>query len=318
MAGVASPSTTPEGPFQMSEITVRPDGPEGQPDHVTPAFIHSYRCDFALSNPPADAECYCPAPGEEPKRCGHLSEVACECGDYDEAPDARTEMQIGLVHYRVAIGDPLPCGATDVRLSSSDPAEVTCAGCGEVAAPAPVEAERRTVSLEVLTAEMLRFVPPGTYTELLVATTVGIVLRVSGEPVAVPETDVDWPREHRQPADVLAQMLQQARFYASDAGDGELLMPTPDVLAALSGSTGATFWTGPVPTRADAIEPGWLVLGFSGPDTEEPVDAKTSDCGAETCPWPGDCTALSIGGSEPIHFADWTTLTVRIPAAVTR
>jgi len=52
-------------------------------DHAPPEFVHSHRCDFSLRNPPADAECYCPAAGDEPLPCGHVREVACECADYE-------------------------------------------------------------------------------------------------------------------------------------------------------------------------------------------------------------------------------------------
>ncbi len=205
---------------------------------------------------------------------------------------------------------------------TTDRAQVTCAECaGKLVDEQLAEPERRTVSLEVLTAELLRFVSPHTYTELLVATTVGIVLRVSGEPVAVPETDVDWPREHRQPADVLAQMLQQARFYASDAGDAELLMPTPDVLAALDDRPDAQLLTAPVWVLAMDVKPGHLLVGeVDGKEYLELVVA-VEDCEDAGCINGATCVVLSIEQgvfTEPSHSNGYSRTEVRIPASVTR
>lgn len=44
---------------------------------------HHYRCDYALTPVPADAECYCPMPGEELLSCGHQQEQGCECADFE-------------------------------------------------------------------------------------------------------------------------------------------------------------------------------------------------------------------------------------------
>lgn len=259
----------------MSEITVRPDGPEGQPDHVTPDLKPLTPCAFHepdCGNVTLGWDPDPPQPAVEPER---------------EAPQHFGEME-----------------------------------------PAPVEPERRTVSLEVLTDELYMVAAGadmiGGWTAAVpVEAKVGIVLRVDGEAVAVAEVDTDWTRPTRQPVDVLAALLRQAQFYATEhealrPGGAELLMPTPDVLAALDGRPDATFWTAPVPVTARHVEEGWLVVGYSGPGMEEPVEAKNPDCGEADCPWPGDCTQLTIGDDKPQHFADWTTLTVRIPAAVSR
>jgi hypothetical protein len=212
------------------------------------------------------------------------------------------------VHLRIAIGDPIPCGSTTVRASTANLAEVTCAGC---------RPERRTVSVETLTDE-LRALAAREYTggaaELLPLAKVAIVGRIDGRADAVTDIDSDWPYDG---AASLAVVLHQAQGRALNAG-AELLMPTPDVLAALSGSPDATFWTAPVPVTARHVEEGWLVVGYSGPGVEERVEAKSTDCGEVDCPWPGDCTLLTIGEDKPSHFADWTTLTVRIPCAAKR
>jgi len=178
--------------------------------------------------------------------------------------------------------------------------------------PAPVEPERRTVSLEVLTDELREAAA-----EAEDDAKVGVVLRLNGEAVAVPEVDVPWGSRRKHPVAVLEAMLRQAQYYAADNPGAELSMPTPDVLAALDGRPNASFWTAPVPITCRWIEPGWTVVGYSGPGVEERVEAKSGDCGETDCPWPGDCTLLTIGDNKPAHFADWSTLTMRIPAAVT-
>ena len=187
-----------------------------------------------------------------------------------------------------------------------------------------VEPERRTVSLEVLTDE-LRDVPMD-YEPETGATNypppdarVGVILRYADKPVQVTDVDSDWRRDKRarSTAAIFGLMLLRATHVADHGA--ELLMPTPDVLAALNGRTDATFWTAPVPVRAEDVQEGWISYGYSGPGVEEPVTAKNKECKDPACPWPGDCTALTIGADpKPQHFADWTLLDVRIPASVTR
>lgn len=47
------------------------------------SYAHHWRCDYALNSEDPAAECYCPMPGEELKRCGHLQEEDCWCSEVD-------------------------------------------------------------------------------------------------------------------------------------------------------------------------------------------------------------------------------------------
>lgn len=221
-------------------------------------------------------------------------------------------------------------------------AEDACEGCTP---PSAAEPERRTVSLEVLTdqlradeddrrreaaheASKMR-VDGETEKPILLpaAARVGIVLRLDGEAVLVPETDGMWLASFRQPADVLAQLLRQARFYADDHDDAELLMPTPDVLAALAGTPDARLLTVPVHVLAMDIQAGMLLYATDddgdGAETLELVTAA-DDCTGPDCVNGVVCAVLTVpgGGFEDpvVHFNAYSRLQVRIPAdqAVTR
>ncbi len=129
------------------------------------------------------------------------------------------------VHYRVAIGDAIPCGAQVVRRSTANPAEVTCPGCHE----------RRTVGLEVLTDELRRSITApelSRYPDARVAT----VIYLNGDRHDIMDSDAEWRAQFGddRPALILTRMLGAASAWAADLG-AELAMPTPDVLAALSG-----------------------------------------------------------------------------------
>jgi hypothetical protein len=86
-------------------------------------------------------------------------------------------------------------------------------------------------------------------------------------------------------------------------------------LAALAGTPDATHWSATLPIRADQIQVGWLALGFTAEDGADLVTG-VADCTDRTCAWHGGCVVISAG-TEPIHFAGWATMQVRIPAAVT-
>ena len=198
--------------------------------------------------------------------------------------------------------------------------------------PAPAVTERRTVSLERLTDE-LRALAAQEYTGdnavILEGATVGIVGRIGGRADAVTDVDSDWFRSGIAPGQVLASMMQQARGRAQSAG-AELLMPTPDVLAALDGRPDATFWTAPVPVMHRDMQPGWLLISYAdegdsvpaGTERQELIEAIT-DCtpeladGVHAAAYATDCRVLTVGG-QPCHFDNWLTNLVRIPAAVTR
>lgn len=240
----------------------------------------------------------------------------------DLAPVERIHFDAGHVDQRAACGYDLDRNGPEGW--TTDRAKVTCPECaGKLVDEQLVEPERRTVSLETLTDELRAAEPalpdadPAKATWIPDHARVGIVLRADGAFVAIVETDADWIRKHASVA-LLSRMLQQAEHYAQDGG-ADLVMPGADVLAALDGRPDATFWTAPVTVRAEDVQEGWIAVGYSGPDIEEPVTAKTAQCKDPGCPWPGDCTALTIGDEEkPQHFADWTLLDVRIPCAVTR
>lgn len=43
---------------------------------------HAWGCDYALVPIPADAECYCPMPGEQGiASCGCLVDACCDCAE---------------------------------------------------------------------------------------------------------------------------------------------------------------------------------------------------------------------------------------------
>lgn len=205
---------------------------------------------------------------------------------------------------------------------TTDRAKVTCAACvstlvdEQLAVPTPAP-ERRTVSLEVLTDELLALAAVeyvGTDADLLTRAKVGIVGRIGGRADAVTDVDRDWHASSG--ADVLANLIRQAQGRAFNAS-AELLMPTPDVLAALAGQPDLQPWTAPISVRALQVQVGWLAVDFTREGADDLVTA-VGDCEDETCPWTGDCAPISCG-TEPVHFATWQGVTVRIPAGpVTR
>jgi hypothetical protein len=205
--------------------------------------------------------------------------------------------------------------------------------------PVPPPAEHRTVSLEVLTddlrwaenarrrddafeASKLRVDGELEKADLLpAAARVGIVLRLDGEAVSVPETDAMWLAGFRQPPDVLEALLRQARHYADDHDGAELLMPTPDVLAALAGQPVGGF-TATVQSRWGLVQPGWLVLVETMVADERDsvwllVEDRT-ECPDEGClvaqgsPW--SCAVTTVRGQGFQHRNAFHACSVRIPA----
>lgn len=188
--------------------------------------------------------------------------------------------------------------------------------------PAP---ERRTVSLEVLTPE-LRAMLPGTTErdrEQRDAARVGVVLRVGGRAMVVPDTDAPWQEIHSaHPLKILRGLISEmitgaSRLRYTEDQPVELLMPTPDVLAALAGTPEATFWSAEVGLRADQVMGGWLIVGWASEGDAALVTA-IDECADRTCSWHACCTVITAGGAEPVHTPDFSDVTVRIPAAATR
>jgi hypothetical protein len=186
--------------------------------------------------------------------------------------------------------------------------------------PAPA-AERRTVGLEVLTDELRKlFDVWGTRGPL-----VGIVCRVNGEAVDVPEIQTLWEAPYRKPADVLAKMLTQARSYADgiegNAG-AELLMPGADVLAALAGQPVGRY-TASVPSSYGVVQAGWLVGvetvrgGVYGLEWLLVEDRSSCSRPAECVVAGGvakDCAVVTMRGRGVQHLKSWHPVYVRIPA----
>lgn len=137
---------------------------------------------------------------------------------------------------------------------------------------------------------------------------VAIVARVGGHLGGVWDTDADWMCTR---ADLLVAMLRSASDLAAD-GEAELLMPTPDVLAALDGRPDATYWTAPMGLRADQLRRGMLVDDFTFVGRRELV-REVTDCDADDCVWGDSCTVVVVDGSEAVHFADWNPFVARIP-----
>jgi hypothetical protein len=188
----------------------------------------------------------------------------------------------------------------------------------------PVEPERRTVSLEVLTPALLAEEEGRRRTEaaetgvsfepIPAAAAVAVVARVDGLLCGVFDDDTGW---RCKGPDLLAALLRSGRDLADD-GDAELLMPTPDVLAALDGKPNDALWTSEITMRADQLEPGWAITNYAAEGAAAVVTAVDDQCQDETCPWHGTCIAVTAGGLEPLHVSTWSTFEVRIPVSVTR
>lgn len=298
--------------------TVPNQPPEGEPNNITPS---PWRCEVH---------------GGGLGWCEPTDNIPCAATFYNDAIGHRPGYVAGECGHAVALSE----WRAGFRV---------CERCPDPRAPEVVEEtpERRTVSLEVLTDELreaeddrrreqaheaskMRMDGELEKPNLLPASAkVGIVLRLDGEPVLVPETDAEWVAGFRQPADVLEALLRQARFYADDHDDAELLMLTPDVLAVLAGKP-ATFWTKPVNMSVVGIEPGWQLVGdVDGVQTFETVLRREYCSGSDGCT-DEDCIILVVHDGRPlaqpgtlivpalsgqrVHLLGWLRPQVRIPA----
>lgn len=181
-----------------------------------------------------------------------------------------------------------------------------------------------TVGLEVLDEQLLQLAADGKAREmrelarepqpLPEGTRVGVVIRVGGKAVEVPDVDTDWTHI-RTRTGVLAELLIQAAYKCGR--DMQPKMPTPDVLATLDGTPDATFWTADVQLRADQVAGGWLIIGWAS-EGDAALVTDIDECADQTCSWHACCTVITAGGAEPVHTPDFSDVTVRIPAAVTR
>lgn len=234
-----------------------------------------------------------------------------------------------------------------------------CPTCGDVAdyaadqlldrereAAALAEPERRTVSLEVLTDE-LRAAGNAVFAArdaefddepwvLPADAVVAVVIRTAGTGALVEifDTDATWRQlpGHDDSMVVLRDLLQVVVGLHGGGLEGipasELLMPTPDVLAALDGRPDATFWSAPVPVMHRDMQSGWLLITYAdegdsvpaGTERQEPIEAIT-ECtpeaadGIHPAAHSEECRVLTVDGT-PCHFDTWLTNLVRIPCGV--
>lgn len=190
--------------------------------------------------------------------------------------------------------------------------------------------ERRTVSVEVLTDELRALANAEREAEAAqfrrddpdlvpASACVGVIFRVNGSATGVPYVNTDWSYE--LPAHGFASLLKQAQGIA-DQDAAELLMPTPDVLAALDGRPDAQLLTAPVHVLAMDIKAGMLLRSTDddgdGAETLELVTAER-DCDDPECIQGATCIVLTVGGHEDpdVHFNGYSRIEVRIPVGVT-
>lgn len=371
----------------MSETTVRPDGPEREPDNVTPCWackgtgqdrvgddleyevFECAACDGTGLNgarvieaqglrdlevatrdgqPIAMAEVIHFDAGrlDQYAACGYdldrnpegwttdHAKVTCSACELEITPDEGDEDDLVPAP---GCGHPMPPGV-DCCVSTQAPAEVpVCLAasrhggiCGQPAPcdgsrhvePAPVVDERRTVSLETLTPALLaeeeqrRRVEAReqgvSFEPIPAAAKVAVVARVNGLLGGVWDTDADWMATR---ADLLVAMLRSASDLAAD-GEAELLMPTPDVLAALDGRPDAQLLTAPVWVLAMDVTPGMLLA----PESAAPQRQVTGmpKCTDPDCVY-GSCTVFVVDELPgELHQSGYARTRVRIPAEVTR
>lgn len=187
--------------------------------------------------------------------------------------------------------------------------------------PAEPPAEHRTVSVEVLTPELLA--------EAWLTRedgTVGVVLRLDGALCDVDKTDEPWIE--RPAAVKLIDLLRHAEGVAASVIDpsqaAELLMPGADVLAALAGQPVGSY-TAPVPSSYGVVQSGWFVgvetrLGDGSPGHEWLLVEDRRDCpDPRNCVVAGGdartCAVVTVRGRGVQHIETWRPVYVRIPAA---
>ncbi|MER7002244.1 hypothetical protein ABT297_04235 [Dactylosporangium sp. NPDC000555] len=189
--------------------------------------------------------------------------------------------------------------------------------------------EQRTVGLEVLTPELREAADAERTAEepeymqrvgrqLLAGARVAVVLR-EGAKAAVGVVDTDWSKL-RAPL-LLARLIQHAKGQADECG-AELLMPTPDVLAALAGRPVGRY-TATVESRWNVVQPGWLVLVDTLVAGQADVEWLTvdwrKDCTDPACEvatreaW-SSCAVVAVRGQGVRHREAYRAIHVRIPA----
>lgn len=234
-----------------------------------------------------------------------------------------------IVHFDTDKIDQLAACGYDLDVQgpdswSTNPARVTCSPCkATLEAPAPREPAplRCTISLEVLTPPLRAIANAVRRQDMRIpdSATVAIVKRLGLEPVAVPEVDAEWRSVwNHEPTDILARLLRQARMYADAEPDTEVLMPGPDVLAALAGRPVGGY-TAAVPSRYDVVQPGWFVLvevrtAAGEQDFVWLLVEDTRACDDRECPRPG-CAILTVRGQGIRHHVGDFPVGVRIPAS---
>ena len=331
--------------------TVQNPPPEGEPENITRERVEVG----------ADG-CGCPITGEMIAVDGELRGDVEGTERVEHRPGcwAAAAANAPLVHYDLDHLDAVTaCGLNLEHLPSRksftpNPAHVTCPECTttlvdeQLTDQAPPEPTRRTVGLEVVTDQLRADDASWRYVSGVDALTnlplpddarVALVCRDHGRLIGIPETDVTWGNRGRGPADMLSILLRQGRQLADglhgDAG-GALLMPTPDVLAVLSGVS-ATFWTKPVNMSVVGIQPGWQLVGdLDGVQTFETVLRREYCSGSDGCTGGEDCIILVVHdgralaqpgtlivpalSGQRVHLLGWLRPQVRIPAdqAVTR
>lgn len=237
-----------------------------------------------------------PAPG-----CGHPMPPGVDCCVSTQAP-AEVPVCLAASRHGGICGQPAPCdGSRHVE-------------------PAPVVDERRTVSLETLTPALLaeeeqrRRVEAReqgvSFEPIPAKAKVVVVARINGLLGGVWDTDADWMATR---ADLLVAMLRSASDLAAD-GEAELLMPTPDVLAALDGRPDAQLLTAPVHVLALDIDPG-MVLAPLG--RAEALVSDRGPCTLVGCDEGASCVVLVVDGKRQ-HHGGYARTRVRIPVAVTK
>lgn len=218
---------------------------------------------------------------------------------------------------------------------TTDRGKVTCAGCAEVVILTdPGEPERRTVSVECLTDELraagnavfaARAAEFGDEPMTLPANaTVAVVIRIAGTGALeeVFDTDATWRQlpGHDNPMVVLRDLLQVVVGLHGGGLVGipaaELLMPTPDVLAALDGRPDAQLLTAPVHVLAMDVEPGMLLAPVDS-DALHVVTGPPVPCARADCKEGASCVVVLYEGGRQ-HQSGYARIRVRIPVSVTR
>lgn len=295
--------------------TVDHPAAEREPDHVTPepmTFVPRYGW-IPTAHVEASQAAYDALPAVDAAACG-----ACD------GSGTTGSLDTDVFECTVCDGTGLSAQHRAAELPDTDIRSALAADLGRMGLMS--EPEKRTVSVEVLTDELRNppldpDIDPAATIWIPPHARVGIVLRADGVFVAVVETDADWIKKHG-PVALLTRLLQQAEHYARD-GEATLVMPLPDVLAALDGRPDAQLLTAPVHVLAMDIKAGMLLRSTDddgdGAETLELVSAER-DCDDAECIHGTSCVVLTVSGHEDpdVHFGGFGRIEVRIPVSVTR